>query len=124
MNLIDLFFTVVRTALRLVVWAVAALLALSLVSVALVALLSWVLVSLALGRKPQVSLKGRFQGVRQFGSFGQASFKAGAFWPGQSRPAQDSSHPAADTPLTRRIVRPEAVVDVEARDVPAQRPGP
>lgn len=121
MTVFDVLSRVVRTALRLMVWAVATLLALSLVSVALVALLSWALVSLLLGRKPRVNLGARFQSMRQFGSvFGQTGFRSGAVWPRQ--PVQPQQARPSEAPLARRITQPDAVVDVEAK-APSQRHG-
>jgi hypothetical protein len=127
MNALDLLLGAVRAVLRLVLWAVAALLALAMVTVALVFVLSWALVSLAMGRKPVVSLRGRFQSMGRFGAgWGPNGLKAGTFWPRQSGPRQgdEAAHGRpADAPLPRRMAPPGAVVDVEARDVPPQRGG-
>lgn len=119
MTILDLLSRVLRTVLRLMVWAVAALLALTLLSVALVALLTWALVSLLLGRKPQVNLGARFQSMRQFGgTFGQGGFRTGGIWPRQQDGPQEPR--SSNAPLAQRIARPEAVVDVEAKE-PSQR---
>lgn len=116
MALLDALARLLSTALRLVLWAVAALLALMLVSLALVFFLSWMLVGLALGRKPQVSLRGRFQRMREFGGgFGPASFKGGVFW-GDPAARRESSPASADTPLSRRITPPGPVQDVEVKE--------
>lgn len=116
MALLDALAHLVGTALRLVLWAVAGLLALTLLSLALLFFLSWLLVGLALGRRPQVSLRARVQRMREFGGgFGPASFKAGGFWGSQVR-RRETAATSADSPLARRIQAPGAVQDVEARE--------
>jgi hypothetical protein len=122
MNMFELIARTLQFALRLVLWTVAALLSLAMVSVLLVALLSWALVSLALGRKPNLAMRGRFERVRQFsGAFGSARFKAGATWPRQAGPSHETPLRPTDAPLSRRISPSEGVVDVEARDLTDKR---
>jgi len=116
MAILDALAHLLRTALRLVLWAVASLLALSLLSLALVFFLSWFLIGLALGRRPQVSLRARVQRMREFsGGFGPARFKAGGFWNAQG-PRRDEAAASTDSPLARRIHAPGAVQDVEVKE--------
>jgi hypothetical protein len=115
MAFLDALARLLRTALRLILWAVAALFALGLVSLALVFFLSWFLVGLALGRKPQVSLRARVQRMREFGGgLGPSGLRTGRFWgsPGPSEAAATR----AETPLAQRISPPGAVQDVEVKE--------
>jgi hypothetical protein len=123
MNLFEFLAGLLRFALRLVLWTAAALVSLAVVSVIVVALLSWALVSLALGRKPNVALRGRFERMRQFsGAFGSARFKASAAWPTRATPSEAPEFKPA-SPLARRIAQPEAVIDVEVKDLTDKRQG-
>lgn len=123
MNLFKFIAAVVRFALRLVLWTVAALVSMAVVSVLVVALLCWALVSLALGRRPNVGLRGRFDRMRQFsGAFGSARFKASASWPTRAKPSKAPESKSA-SPLARRMAPPEAVMDVEVKDLSDKRQG-
>lgn len=124
MPIADLISGALRTALRLILWTLATLLALTVLSLGLVALLSWALVNLLLGRRPQLSVRGRFEDLRRFGgAFGQAGFSREGIWPRQpGQPQETDASPAPDTPLSSRLARPQPVSDVEARDLPPQPP--
>lgn len=112
----------VTTTLKLILWMVAALLGLTVVSLGLATLLGWILVNRLLGRKPAVTLGGRFQDLRQFGAgFGASGFRAGTFWPRQGS-ASGTAAPDAEVPRPRRIGEPGEVEDVPSRDLPADRP--
>lgn len=116
MAFLDALAHLVRTVLRLVLWAVAGLLALTLLSLALLFFLSWLLIGLALGRKPQVSLRARVQRMREFsGGFGPAGFKAGGFWQAPVRKSEEEAGSATSS-LAGRLRAPGPVQDVEVKE--------
>ncbi len=124
MPIADLITGALRTALRLILWTLATLLALVVLSLGLVALIAWALVNLLLGRRPQLTVRGRFADLRRFGgAFGQGGFKTQDLWPQPPGPAQQAdAAPAQDTPLSSRLVRPQPICDVQARDLPPEPP--
>ncbi len=123
MPILDFFLGLLRTALRLLFLALAALVALALLGLGLVALTVWVLLNLLRGRKPQMVMRGRFQNWRSFGrTWGSAAAGPGAIWPRRRQEGADET-PASTPPLAGRIAPPGPVVDVEFRE-PSERRGP
>ncbi len=124
MSIADLITGALRTALRLILWTLATLLALGLLSLGLLALLTWALVNLLLGRRPQLAVRGRFEDLRRFGgAFGQGGFSREGLWPRQpGQPQEADASPAPDTPVSSRLLKSQPVSDVQARDLPPEQP--
>lgn len=85
--------SVLRFALRLILWVFAAIFALSLLAAALVVMTLGLLKALITGKKPQPMVFGRFQ-----------KFSPDTFWPGAGAPRPDPAREAD-------------VVDVEVREI-------
>lgn len=122
MPLLDFFLGLLRTALRLLFLALAALLALGLLGMGLLALSVWVLLNLLRGRRPRLAMQGQFHHWRAFGRrWGPGAKAADSFWP--RRGAADTEPAREPTPpLAGRIAPPGPVVDVEFRE-PSDRRG-
>jgi hypothetical protein len=124
MSFADLISGALRPARRLILWTLTTLLARGVLSLGLLVLLTWALVNLLLGRRPQLAVRGRFEDLRRFGgAFGQGGFSREGLWPRQPvQPQEADASPAPDTPLSSRLVRPQSVSDVQARDLPPEPP--
>lgn len=121
MAFFDTLARLLRGLLLLVVWALAALAGLAVLGLGLSALLIWLLINRLRGRPAQVNLKARFADLRRGAMFDprQAGDK---LWP--TRPhgnAADGRGSDAPT-LARRMGKPVAVEDVQARDLPSEPP--
>ncbi len=121
MAFLDTLASLVATVLRFFLWSVAALAGLLLISLALSALLAWMLVQRLRGRPSPVSLSARFQDLGRFGAvFGRPGFDPRMF-----RRRADEASPASPDPAPSALARrraAQAVQDVQARDLPADKP--